>query len=72
MLQTEKLGKTEKEFLSFAVNQFGDGQHPVISEMNQKFLGKEYARSCVLKALKSGKMSEVGVTAAQTLLETLA
>lgn len=49
------LTKEEKEFISYAINRCGDGDHPFCDEKTFSYFVIKYVRKCLKRAKKSLK-----------------
>lgn len=54
--------------ITSCINKFGKGQHPEASAANINFFAQDYINQCVEKALKSGRLSNLGITEARKYL----
>lgn len=46
-MKADLLNDEQKALVCFAINQFGDGQHPVASACTLKYFTAEYAAKCM-------------------------
>jgi hypothetical protein len=56
-------------FICFAINQFGDGQHPMADQSTLDGFADDYIRLCIQRALDSGKISDAAAQLARNLLQ---
>ena len=47
-----------KEFAAFAINHFGDGDHPMADDTTMKNFNPEYVLKCIQRAIDSDKLSD--------------
>lgn len=59
----------QKQFVAFAVNNFGNGEHPYANEDTLRYFTPPYVRECVQKAIDSDKITEAAVTVGKSVLE---
>lgn len=57
-----------RDFLCFAINEFGDGQHPMADEESLPHFVDDYVTKCVRKAVASGKIDDHAVELANEWL----
>ena len=65
------LSNDHKSFLIFAINQWGNGQHPVMSTANIGFANSRYACDCAKAALASGELSADGQKVGEEVVAVL-
>lgn len=57
--------------VTFAINTFGSGEHPVASARNIEFFQLSYIRQCLECVIASDNVTEAGKDAAHAALEDL-
>lgn len=50
-MDTKNYTKSEKDFICFAINRFGDGEHPCASPETLKYFEEDYVTVCVERAI---------------------
>lgn len=65
------LCKSEKEFIAFAINRFGDGQHPIADADNLRMFNTQYAYACVKEAMLTGDLTGEGARVAASVVKTI-
>lgn len=59
-MEVRNLSKSEKEFICFAINRFGDGDHPCASPETLKYFTEDYAHTCVERAIDCENLTTEG------------
>lgn len=59
-METRKYTKSEKDFMCFAINRFGDGGHPYASPETLKYFREDYVVTCVKRAVDCENLSPEG------------
>jgi len=57
--------------VTFAINNFGTGEHPVATAQNLDFFEAPYVRECLGRVIDSERVTEAGKDAARAALEDL-
>ncbi len=70
-LKLNDLSDDDKLLVSFAINQFGTGGHPVANPKNLKYFGSDYVKECLGKVSKNEKVKPSIRAKANVLMETL-
>lgn len=68
---TINFSATERDFIRFAINTFGNGKHPAATEKSLPYFQRDYVKRCVTKAKQSPGLVEFQQVIADEVLTRL-